>query len=82
MYIKTLPYANATLCQNFKAIGDELSEISGYVQTNLYIFIYIDLGCIGYPKSSSKALGYMPDDLGSIPGAGGVQIFHHFFVPE
>ena len=44
MYIKTLPYANATLCQNFKAIGEELSEISDYVQTNIYIFIYIDIG--------------------------------------
>ena len=43
MYILTLPYANATLCQNFKAIGEELSEISGYVQTNIYIFIYIDI---------------------------------------
>ena len=42
MYILTLPYANATLCQNFKAIGEELSEITGYVQTNIYIFIYID----------------------------------------
>ena len=30
------------LCQNFKAIGEELSEIAGYVQTNIYIFIYID----------------------------------------
>ena len=36
---------NATLCQNFKAIGEELSEITCYVQTNIYIFIYIDL-CI------------------------------------
>ena len=43
MYIKTLLNENATLCQNFKAIGEELSEISGYVQTNIYIFIYIDL---------------------------------------
>ena len=30
------------MCQNFKAIGEELSEISDYVQTNIYIFIYID----------------------------------------
>ena len=30
------------LCQNFKAISEELSEISDYVQTNIYIFIYID----------------------------------------
>ena len=44
-YIKTLPYANATLCQNFKAIGEEVSEITGYVQTNIYIFIYIDRCC-------------------------------------
>ena len=42
MYILTLPFANATLCQNFKAIGEELSEITCYVQTNIYIFIYID----------------------------------------
>ena len=35
---------NATLCQNFKAIGEELSEITGHVQTNIYIFIYIDDG--------------------------------------
>jgi hypothetical protein len=26
-YIKTRTYSNATLCQNFKAIGEELSEI-------------------------------------------------------
>ena len=39
---KCVPYSYATLCQNFKAIGEELSEISDYVQTNIYIFIYID----------------------------------------
>ena len=42
VYILTLPYANGMLCQNFKAIGEEVSEITGYVQTNIYIFIYID----------------------------------------
>jgi hypothetical protein len=26
-YIKKRAYSNATLCQNFKAIGEELSEI-------------------------------------------------------
>ena len=39
---KTDPLSNATLCQNLKAIGEELSEISDYVQTNIYIFVYID----------------------------------------
>jgi hypothetical protein len=36
-YIKTRTYSNAMLCQSFKAIGEEL------VQTNIYIFIYIDI---------------------------------------
>jgi hypothetical protein len=40
--MKTRAYSNATLCQNFKAIGEELSEIQEPVQTNIYIFIYID----------------------------------------
>jgi hypothetical protein len=31
------------LCQNFKAIGEELSEFWGQVQTDIYIFIYIDV---------------------------------------
>ena len=43
VYIITLSYSNGTLCQNFKAIGEELSEITGHVQTNIYIFIYIDI---------------------------------------
>jgi hypothetical protein len=41
--MKTRAYSNATLCQNFKAIGEELSEILEPVQTNIYIFIYIDI---------------------------------------
>jgi hypothetical protein len=35
-------YSNATLCQNFKAIGEELSEFRGQVQTDIYVFIFID----------------------------------------
>ena len=42
IYVLTLPYANAMFCQNFKLIGEELSEISGYIQTHIYIFIYVD----------------------------------------
>ena len=34
------------LCQIFKAIGEELLDISDFVQTNIYIFIYIDIGKI------------------------------------
>jgi hypothetical protein len=30
-------YSNATLCQNFEAIGEELSEIQDFEQTNVYI---------------------------------------------
>jgi hypothetical protein len=32
----------STLCQNFKAIGEELLEILDFEQTKIYIFIYID----------------------------------------
>jgi hypothetical protein len=41
--IETRAYWNATLCQNFEAIGEGLSEIKDFEQTNIYIFIYIDL---------------------------------------
>lgn len=36
-YIKTRTWSNA------KAIGEELSENIDFVQTNIYIFIYIDM---------------------------------------
>jgi hypothetical protein len=40
-YIKTRTYSNARLCQNFKAIGEELSEIvSGSTASPPYIYIY------------------------------------------
>ena len=32
--------SNATFYQNFKAIGAVLSEITCWIQTNIYIFIY------------------------------------------
>jgi hypothetical protein len=53
--MKTREYSNATLCQNFKAIGEELSEIEP-VQTNIYIFIYIDY-CQGHSSTSLCGIG-------------------------
>jgi hypothetical protein len=31
------------LCPNFKAIGEEVSEITYYEQSHIYVFIYIDV---------------------------------------
>jgi hypothetical protein len=39
LYIKTHAYSIAMLCQNFKAIGEELSDLLDFEQTNTYIFI-------------------------------------------
>ena len=66
MDILTLPYANSTLCQNFKAIGEELSEISGYVQTNIYVFIYIDWAKISLAYMSAFADGRRGSEKKSI----------------
>ena len=55
-------YANATLCQNFKAIGEGLSEITCYVQTNIYIFIYIDFGVVGWLELLDLWSGQIPDE--------------------
>jgi hypothetical protein len=43
-YIKTPAHSPATLCQYCKAIGEKLSAIYDFEQTNIYIFIYIDIG--------------------------------------
>ena len=41
-------------CINFKAIGEELSEISGYVQMNIYIYIYIYIYIFGLIEERNK----------------------------
>jgi hypothetical protein len=40
-YTKARAYSKATLFQNFKAIGELLSEVLDFEQTNIYIFPYI-----------------------------------------
>lgn len=42
-YITTRSYLNATQSVKLKATGEELSEISSFVKTNIYVFIYIDV---------------------------------------
>jgi hypothetical protein len=48
IYINKRAYSTATLYPNCKAIGELLSEIFDWEQTDSYIFIYIDDG--GYTK--------------------------------
>jgi hypothetical protein len=39
----SLSITTAKLFPNFKAIGEEVSEIIYYEQSHIYVFIYIDL---------------------------------------
>ena len=43
-------------------------------------YMLLPNNCSGPGSSSGKALGYVLDDPGSIPGAEGVEIFLHSFL--
>lgn len=47
-YIKTRVYPSSTDSKNFKTVAEELSVVSDLVESNIYLFIYIDCAAVDW----------------------------------